>query len=323
MHAVPTGGDMPRADLLVYPNVAPQPTMVGGTAVRGDVMFTDHQGEENKRIKKREEKQLLKLAPALQRILLPEESVLFVARCQSPLSAFEQLTAAWWTQMLAAAAIVITNTRVLFFPVKRDGSWRESVRSARWGDIVSVKSKGFLVLNVEFQFRDGSKLSYRGFRRADAKKIASIAPPILQAATGEISAAQGVTQLCPDCRGNLTPQVYTCSGCGLTFKNEKSMIMRSIFLPAGGYFYTGHPMIALIPALVEVFFLLDVVLILVGGLRSPAAVQGLLGALMGLAIIWVLETAITILHCRRYIREFIPEKRDPMRQQAFGAKIGS
>ncbi|HEV2112842.1 MAG TPA: PH domain-containing protein [Terriglobales bacterium] len=263
-----------------------------------------------------------KLQPALQQMLLPEESVLFIARCQSPLSALEQLTAAAWTAMLAAAAIVVTSSRILFIPVKRDGTWRESVRSVKWGDVTDVKAKGWLSASLAFTLRNGSKLTYTRLRKADAKKLASIAPALLQAASGEISADQGVVQLCPDCRANLVPQVYSCKGCALTFKNEKSMILRSIFLPAGGYFYTGHPLIALIPAIVEVFLLLEIVLIVLGGLKSPQAVAGLIGVLVYFAIVWAIESIVTIFHCRRYIREFIPEKRDPSRQQALGAMAG-
>jgi hypothetical protein len=32
--------------------------------------------------------------------------------------------------MLAACAIVVTNKRMLFFPIKSNGTWRESVRAA-------------------------------------------------------------------------------------------------------------------------------------------------------------------------------------------------
>ena len=86
-----------------------------------------------------------------------------------------------------------------------------------------------------------------------------------------------------------------------------------MFLPGGGYFYTGHPFIAIIPAIVEGFFLLEILLILFTGLASPNAVPNLLATLLLLGIFWALETGVTVLHCRRYVREFIPEKRDPAR----------
>lgn len=91
------------------------------------------------------------------------------------------------------------------------------------------------------------------------------------------------------------------------------MVLRSIFLPGGGYFYTGHPLIAIVPAIVEGLFLLEILLILLAGLASPNAVPNLFAALLLLSIFWALETGVTVLHCRRYIREFIPEKRDPAR----------
>ena len=101
------------------------------------------------------------------------------------------------------------------------------------------------------------------------------------------------------------------------------MVLHSVFLPGGGYFYTGHPLIAIIPAIVEAFLVLEILLILVAGLASPKAVPNLLNGLLILGIFWALETGVTILHCRRYIRDFIPEKRDPARvPQSAVPKIG-
>jgi hypothetical protein len=91
------------------------------------------------------------------------------------------------------------------------------------------------------------------------------------------------------------------------------MVVRSIFLPGGGYFYTGHPLIAIIPAVVEALLVLDIVVILLAGLASPKAVPDLLAGLLILWLFWGFETVVTILHCRRYVRDFIPEKRDPAR----------
>jgi hypothetical protein len=107
----------------------------------------------------------------------------------------------------------------------------------------------------------------------------------------------------------------------LIFKNEKSMVTRSIFLPGGGYFYTGHPIVAMIPAVVEGILVLELLLLLFAGLGSPQAMRNVLPLLLVLGVFWAIETAVTILHCRRYVRDFIPEKRDPTRaHQGFTAK---
>jgi hypothetical protein len=315
---------MPAADLHIHDNQVVRPAKIDDISVRNDCLFTNDKGEDKRQIQKRSEKALQKLVPALQRVLLPTETVLYLAPARSPLTAMEQLTAAWWTGLLAASAIVITNKRILFFPVKRDGGWRESVRALHWGDIEEVKPKGLLVRNVTFKSRSGTKFTYTNFRRADAKKIAAIANALLPAASGESTSTHDWVQLCPDCRDTLTLGQYFCSGCGLIFKNEKSMVTRSIFLPGGGYFYTGHPLVALLPAVVEGLLVLEILVFLFAGLASPKAIPNMLSGLLLLGLFWAFETAVTILHCRRYVREYIPEKRDlaRSRQEDFAAKIG-
>src|SRR5664279_4802837 len=163
-------------------------------------------------------------------------------RARSPMSALEQLTASFWTSMLAACAVVFTNQRILFFPVKHDGKWRESVRAVAWGDLEEVKPKGLLTKTLSFKTRDGAKQTFTNILSADGKKLAAITAAVLPAAAGEQTSAHGMVQFCPDCQAALTAGNYQCLACGLVFKNEKTMILRSILLPAGGYFYTGHPL---------------------------------------------------------------------------------
>jgi Bacterial PH domain len=300
---------VPAADLRVHENQLVRTTTIDGISIRSDVFSTNEKGEEKGSAQKRSSKILQKLSPALQRVLRPGEAVLFATSARSPLSVLEQLTAAWWTALLAACTIIVTNKRILFFPVKHDGSWRESVRAAHWGDLEEIKTKGLLVTSVSFKCKDGTKVTYTNVRRADAKKLNAIASALIPAASGEQTSANRLVQLCPDCCEILTGGQYSCPGCGLIFKNEKTMALRSIFLPGGGYFYTGHPLIAILPAVVEAFLVLEILLTLFAGLASPKAMANLFNGLLVLGIFWALETGITILHCRRYVRDFIPEKR--------------
>lgn len=304
---------VPAADIRIHDNQVVRAVTTDGISVRNDVLATNDKGEEKESVQKRTGKMLQKLRPALERMLQPGEAVLSVMPARSPLSVIEQLTAAWWTALLAACVIVVTNKRILFFPVKHDGSWKESVRAVHWGDVEEIKPKGLIVRNVTFKLKNGTKATYANFRRGDAKKLSAIASALIPSASGEQTAAPGFIQLCPDCCGALTEGQYSCPACGLIFKNEKTMVLRSIFLPGGGYFYTKHPLIAILPAIVEAFLVLETLLILSSGLRSPKGIPDLFGVLLVLGVFWGLETAVTILHCRRYIREFIPEKRDPAR----------
>jgi len=297
---------VPSADSPIHNNQLPQTTKFEGISIRSDVLFTNWKGAPNGRMQKRSEKALRKLLPALQRTLLPDETVYFVMRARSPLSVLEQLTAGWWTHMLAATAIVVTQKRILFFPVNNNGAWRESVRAAHWGDLDEVKPKGGLVRNIALKFKNGVSTSYTNVARADAKKLSAIASVLIPAAAGELSPNPTFHQLCPDCRNALTEGRYSCASCGLVFKDEKSMVKWSIFLPGGGYFYTGHPVIAMLPALVEGILILEIVLFLVVGLSSSKPGTAVLSNLTALFLFWAIETAVTILHCRRYVRDFIP-----------------
>jgi hypothetical protein len=305
---------VPSADLPIHDQQLPQIVKIDALSVRDDVFFTNDKGQAKASVQKRSETALRKLMPALQSVLLPGETILYIARANSPLTPLEAVTAAWWTRLLTASAIVFTNQRLLFFPVKRDGSWRESIRAVYWGDLEEVKPQGLLVRNMVFKSKNGTKTTYTNFRRGDAKKIAAISKAFLPTASGEMTAAHGFVQLCPGCRNALTAGHYVCPGCGLVFKNEKTMIMRSILLPGGGYFYTGHPLIAMLPAIVEGFLMLEILILLFAGLSSPTARANILPTLTILLLFWALETAVTILHCRRYIRDFIPAKSGPARQ---------
>lgn len=314
---------MPASDVRVHANKSPVPFMLEGLAVRNDTLFTDENGEENAGVKKRSTQAIEKLAPALRKILRSGETVLYIMPGRSPLTAIEQITIGYWAAILAACAIVVTNSRILFIPVKVNRTWRESVRAVNWGDMAEVQKKGPFGAMVTFRFRNGEKATYAQIRRQDAKKLSAIATALIPASAGEQTAVQGPVQLCPDCRGVLTAKQYLCPACGLTFKNEKKMVLLSIFLPGGGYFYTGHPVLGSLIAVAEGLLLLQLLaLVLVP--NSNAAPTDFSATLTILAIVWVLETAITIMHCRRLVREFIPLKRDPTRamQGASIPKIG-
>ena len=300
---------MANADIAIHQQQFARTVPLDGISIREDVAFSNHKGVEKASLHKRNLAALEKLRPALARFLQPDEVVLYIARGRTPLTILEQLTAGWWTYFLAAAAVVITNQRILFFPINNDGTWKESVRTVLWGDVASITAGGLITRNLTFTFRNGEKQTYMAFRLGDAKKVTLIAQTLIPVSTGEMSPTHGMVQLCPDCRNALTPGVYACRSCGLIFKDEKSMLVRSILIPAGGYFYTGHPMIAFLPALVEVIVVLNVLGLILIRSRDPNAAENLAGALIVLFVYWVLETAVTILHCRRYIREYIPLKR--------------
>ena len=151
---------MANADIAIHQQQFARTVPLDGISIREDVAFSNHKGMEKASLHKRNLAALEKLRPALARFLQPDEVVLYIARGRTPLTILEQLTAGWWTYFLAAAAVVITNQRILFFPINNDGTWKESVRTVLWGDVASITAGGLITRNLTFTFRNGEKQTY-------------------------------------------------------------------------------------------------------------------------------------------------------------------
>jgi hypothetical protein len=230
-----------------------------GILIREDVAFTNRKGVEKKSIRKRAEQALDKLQEPLRKILERDEAVLYIARATLLPGLFEQFFLGWYVAYLAPATLVLTNRRLLHLFVTRNGSWNRGVRSARWGDLESAKIKAVLSPKLHIKYRDGKKEVYWRVRSDDGKKIRLLLEVLLPTAGGETSPALSMTSFCPECRTALIPGVYECPHCRLKFKDEQTLLRRSLLIPGGGFFYTGHAFLGTLHFLLELFLLLELV----------------------------------------------------------------
>ena len=190
------------------------------------------------------------------------------------------------------------------------------MRSARWGDLESAKIKAFLSPKLHIKYRDGKKEVYWRLRGDDAKKIRLLLEALLPTAVSETSPTLSMTSLCPECRAPLTPEVYECPSCRLKFKDEKTLLRRSLWIPGGGFFYTGHPLLGTLHLLVELILFLEVVLL--GGpaiglwplTTSPGHTPADRGAVLVTAVFLVVLLALhkgaIIRITRNLVRGYIP-----------------
>lgn len=311
---------MPLPDLAIHPEQLPRQMTQGGIRVREDTLYSDQRGKEKKAIRKRATKALEKLQEPLSKLLEPDEVVLYVARAQAPASWFEQFTFGWVIYYLTGTMLVFTNRRLLHFLIKSNGTWKRSLRSVRWGDVAEAKIGGFLLRRtLELRYRNGKKDLYWGLRGDDGKKIKVLLAVLLPVAAGEASAAQEMIPLCPNCHAALTAGVYRCGQCFLDFKDETTMVRRSLFFPGGGYFYTGNRFLGVLDFVVEGYLSLLVLVLLLywlglysgmppdpGEERLERASALISACLFGVFL--AIEKYMTIHHCRRFVREFIPAK---------------
>ena len=311
---------MPAKDLWIHQNVPPQLVPHDGVAVREDCAFTNDKGEESKGVRKRAEKALASLRVVLSKVLEPEETVLYLARSQAPVTLFEQFAFGWYIYKVTGTVLVFTNRRLLDVRIKPKGlfspdfEWTLCLRSLRWGDLAEAKVSGWLSPTLVLKYRSGKKETYWKLDRGDAKKMKVLVAALLSGAATELTPAQGMVSLCPTCFSVLTPQMYQCSQCGQLFKDEKTMVRRSLLIPGGGYFYTGQTFLAIGDFVAEAYLLLLLLIFLAALLipsdnPQPGEAAGLWAGAGVVAAILAVEKWGTIHHCRRFIRDFIPTKR--------------
>ncbi len=308
---------MASPDLRVHPEEPARLGTLQGVRIREDTLYSNDRGKEKKSIRKRAEKIFQKLGEEIRRALAPDEAVLYVARCQAPVGAWEQMTLGWYIYYVTATVVVFTNRRLLHFGVKRNGEWNKILRSVSWGDVEDVKVKGWLSKTLELKYRTGKKERYWNISREDGNSLRNLLVAIFAAGARESSQVQAAISLCPSCLAELTPQVYRCAKCGQQFKDERTMVTRSLIVPGGGYFYTGHWFLGLGDFIVEAYLLIMVIVLAAtaaGLIKDPLTEPGqerIAGAAAWIAAgfiaaILAFEKWLTVHHCRRFIREFIP-----------------
>jgi hypothetical protein len=267
---------MPANQIPVHPEQSVRLSSHHGIMVREDTAFTNREGIEKLGIRKRTEQALDKLQEPLRKILGPDEAVLYVARAQIMLTGIEKLSIGGYAALLAPAVLVLTNQRLLHLLVTWNGRWKRSMRGARWGDMDEAKVKGLLNVTLNITYRDGRKEIFGRMMRNDAKKIQFLLEALLPHATGETFSALGMTSFCPECRAPLTREVYECANCRMKFKDEKTLLKLSMFIPGGGLFYTGHLLLGMLHAMTDLILILFAVFwtMVALGIRHPAPTPG-------------------------------------------------
>jgi Bacterial PH domain len=307
---------VPSAQIPVHSDQPVRLSSHFGVLVREDTAFTNSKGVEKKGTRKRAEQALDKLQEPLRKILEPEEAVLYIARGQVMPSGVERFFLGWHALYLAPAVLVLTNRRLLQFFVGTNGAWKRGTRSVRWGDMEEAKVKGLLGAKLNIKYRDGKKEVYWGMVRDDTNKIRLLLAALLPTAAGETSPAHSITSLCPECRAALTPGVYECPNCRLTFKDERTALRRSLLIPGGGFFYTGHPLLGIVHSLVEliVFFMLVFWILVALGIAKPDSSPGeaptdaasAVVVVIFLVIILAVDKGVMAKVARKQVQNYIP-----------------
>ncbi len=270
-----------------------------GLPVDTRILFSNHKGVYKPRIEKNKTKLLRKLG-FLTNFLDPDEKIVFVAAGCSPCTMLERATiGALWLVLLKRSLFVFTNKRVLHIPTTWKFDYRGSISEILYQDCrrLHIKS-GKLVA----EYHNGRTEKFPNIPACDRDVIKHF-----QFATSESDRRSENPQrnhLCPNCTQVLPSRTAACPSCGLEFKTRAKALTRSVLLPGGGYFYTGHPFIGAGDALGEAYLVILTLVVLCAGLVGDAEAMSTFPIVL---VILVLEKLLTIYHSNGFLDEFIPE----------------
>jgi hypothetical protein len=312
---------MPDANLAIHENQVPQLTTHTGLRLREDVLYSNAKGEEKAGIRKRADQTIERLKDVLARLLQPDEAILYVAKAQVYPTMLEQFFSRWHESLRPSVQFVVTNRRLLVLRTRAKGfrnwKWDRGIRAVRWGDVEGEKVKGFLMRILELNTRNGVRERFWRIGSADLKMVRLLLGRLAPASAGDSSATQGFVSLCPICLTALTPYAYACPQCRATFKDEKTLLRRALLIPGGACFYVGWTGLGVLSAIVEAILVIDLIVVGIAmysstspgrpGSRASAAPE-LLTSVVLLLVFLLLEKLVAWIHCRWYVRDFIPAK---------------
>jgi hypothetical protein len=270
-----------------------------GLPVDTRILFANSKGVYKPSIEKAKTKLLRKLG-FLAHFLDADEKIVFVTIGCSPYTTIELMTmGALWVNVLRRALFVFTNKRLLHIPVTWTFDYRGSVAQILYQDCRRLYVK---YPRLVAEYHNGRTDKFSGIPARDRDVIKHF-----QFATGASDRPSDNPQrshLCPNCTEVLPARAVTCPSCGLAFKSRAKALTRSILLPGGGYFYTGHPFLGIGDALGETYLVVLNLVVLCAGLLGDTETMATLPVFL---VLLVLEKVGTVYHSNSFLDEFIPE----------------
>ena len=271
-------------------------TDVDGLAINAEVMFADHKGRHKPRIEKRQRK-LLSQMSFLSDFLQEGETIQVVTTAVSPTTFIDQWTTGYIYMYIRRCFLIVTDRRILHVPTTINYKYRRSISQICFGDVESIVLRG---AHLKVKYTSGGNDQFLHLRGAERKKIRLMFKE--NKPEGSTSNAGKRAHLCPRCTSELNAGVYACGSCALEFKSRKTALKLSVWLPGGGYFYTGHPILGLIDASVELILMLAII---GSWLPDASGSGGGFAEASVFVIILLIEKLITVYHADNFIQEYL------------------
>ena len=243
-----------------------------------------------RRHQRRRRAQWAAVGPLVKRLLRPDEHLLHVAHGMQMPPVFDMFALGAMALPYHQVILVVTDARLIEVTLdvrgKRAGT---RLRSFPWSGVRELKvSLGKLTLRPESGKKQAWKVPLRGDRNLIDLLLARLRPRLLQEGAGRAEPLP--LWHCPQCGHSLAPNPSSCDHCRTPFRSKRLAAMLSLAFPGAGLFYAGHPFLATMDFLGEVF-LYAMFLVL-----AVQAEPGSVGVAIGLGAFFFVMTKIESVH---------------------------
>ncbi len=183
------------------------------------------------------------IRPVLDRVLEPDEKVLYVAPVVHNPKTIDLLGFGMWYVLFFKAALVLTDRRAVEILLKKRDRVDTRVFSYSWAQAKTLKLKwGTLTLKPAKGRAQRWSISEKG----DRKLLKLLIPKIdEQLVAHEVFAPRPVPLWhCPECGAATPKHPAACSHCGVLFKSRGLAAALAVAFPGVGLVYAGHPVLA-------------------------------------------------------------------------------
>lgn len=218
--------------------------------------------------------------PVAQRILRPEEHVLYVAHAMQVPPVLHLVALGAMALPYHQVMLVLTDTRLIEVLLGVRGKTVEKrLRSFPWASARDVKVRfGNLVLVPA----DGRKQTWKVPLGGDRKFLKLLLPRLktLCLTSGAAMAQRLPLWHCPQCGATVPANPPSCTACRASFRSTRLAALLSLAFPGAGLLYAGHPFLAAADFLGEVMLYLIFLLIMLEAEPGSVAVAVGIGAFL-------------------------------------------
>jgi len=226
------------------PVLHPKSETVYGVGIAPAVLWTDESNKPSTEAKHEQVLYLERVAPVLEPVVEPGETILFISSGSPPFTIADFLTPLRVLLLMKPCLYVFTNFRVIQVPLSVTGVPRPSLFAIRWADVAGYTFAGGFTFGSFINFRlrcftpRGARIDLARLPFTTVQKLTPMLKRV--AGSGTPSAREGLHALCPACGGEAPVSVAWCRACRAGFRNRASAPLLALLVSGGGYAACGY-----------------------------------------------------------------------------------